>query len=138
MKTEIKVLKCLIKGMKSCTIKELSRQTGADYKIIHTAVQQLLKKSVVEARTVGNSTEVRFIPKFTQEVFEAEMEMRLELLKKSDFMLLHRRLEDVKTPFIALVFGSYAKGTATKHSDIDIMVVCEKMREKEVESKVLL
>ena len=55
--------------------------------------------------------------------FEAEFERKMDLFKNKDFLILHNRLAELKFPFIALLFGSQAKGTATKHSDIDILAI---------------
>lgn len=38
-------------------------------------------------------------------------------------MVLYNRLAELKFPFIALLFGSHAKGTANKHSDTDILTI---------------
>ena len=138
MKTEIKIIKFLLVGRKNCTIREISAGIKSDYKITHTAVQQLLKKGVLESKKVGQSSQISLTNKLTKDVYEAEDERRQELLRKSDFKVLFSYLNDLKFQFIALVFGSYVKGTATKHSDIDLMIVCEKERKKPVESKISL
>ncbi|WP_100907927.1 nucleotidyltransferase domain-containing protein [Methanobacterium sp. MZ-A1] len=39
--------------------------------------------------------------------------------------MLNQKLYNLNFPFIALIFGSYAKGTASKHSDIDLMIISE-------------
>jgi predicted nucleotidyltransferase len=36
----------------------------------------------------------------------------------------------LKFPFIAIIFGSYAKGTKSKTSDIDLMIISESDKEK--------
>ena len=43
------------------------------------------------------------------------------------------KINSLKFPFIALIFGSYAKGKKSKTSDIDLMIISESGREKEFE-----
>ena len=44
-------------------------------------------------------------------------------LKDKKFKIISNHLAELKFPFIALLFGSYAKGIADKHSDIDILTI---------------
>ena len=39
--------------------------------------------------------------------------------------MIYNDLNKVNVPFIALIFGSYAKGKETKHSDIALLVITE-------------
>jgi predicted nucleotidyltransferase len=51
---------------------------------------------------------------------------KIEIIKK----LIDLSSMDIKLnfPFIALIFGSYAKGTASEGADIDLMIISEKNR----------
>ena len=46
-----------------------------------------------------------------------------DLLKNKDLLVLHKRLSELQFQFIALLFGSHAKGKANKHSDIDLLTI---------------
>lgn len=49
------------------------------------------------------------------------------------------KLKEKKYPFVAIyLFGSYAKGTAGKWSDIDVAVVSDKMKRDRSENENLL
>ena len=37
-------------------------------------------------------------------------------------------------PLLAIIFGSYTRGDYTKDSDIDIMLVCQKIDRKDIEN----
>ena len=65
-----------------------------------------------------------------------EYSRRKELFKNKDFLVIHNRLAELKFPFIALLFGSHAKETADKHSDIDILTIGGD--EKEIQSTISL
>ena len=126
MKTEIKILKLLIEKNESFTIREISTGIAADYKITHTAVKRLAKKSLLKEQSIGRSIVITFSKeKFSKEIFEAENERREELLKDKNLkVLLDTLKENTKTVnLIVLVFGSYAKKAQTKQSDIDLMII---------------
>ncbi|MEK6887543.1 MAG: nucleotidyltransferase domain-containing protein [Candidatus Aenigmatarchaeota archaeon] len=136
MKTEIKIIKFLLAGRKRCTIRELSKGIRADYKITHTAVQSLIKKGVLVGMRVGQSVQVSLTLRLTKDTYEAEDERRKDLMKNRNIHTMDFWLSELKFPFIALVFGSHAKGAAAKHSDIDLMVICDENRKKHVENKM--
>ena len=72
----------------------------------------------------GKTKKVMLNKKIHPLIFEAEYERRQELFKKNkDFRVIYRRLFELPFSFIALLFGSHAKGNATKHSDIDILTI---------------
>lgn len=65
-------------------------------------------------------------------IFEAEYERRKKLLTDKNLQILYKKLKTLNFPFIALIFGSYAKGTSSKGSDIDLMVISEKIEKKKL------
>jgi predicted nucleotidyltransferase len=83
----------------------------------------LEKEGLLKVTKTGNSNICEFACKFDSKVFEAEYLRRKALFKNKDFLVLHNRLAELKFPFVALLFGSHAKGTATKHSDIDVLTI---------------
>lgn len=139
MKTEIKILKALLEEKeKSYTTRELSKKINADYKIAYVATEKLYDKGLIKKRKLGNTTEIKLSEKFSKEIFEAELERRENLLQNRNLRILYEKLSSLPFSFIALIFGSFAKGKIAKGSDIDLMVICEKNRIKEVESVVSL
>ena len=125
MKTETKIIKSLIED-KEMTIRELSKKIKADYKISHVAVNNLIKKKVINTKNIGNSI-LCILNKdyFGIELYKAEDERRTEILKNKDInQLLKHVLYKVKTTFfVLLIFGSYAKRKNTKNSDIDLIFI---------------
>lgn len=133
MKTETKAIKALLRERgEPLTIRELAKRMGANYSIVHTAVQRLIEKGVLESRKVGSSVTVKIAPGLPPEVFQAEIERRSEILKKPGIKAINEKLSKISFPFIALVFGSCAMGEEKKSSDIDLMVISSKDREREV------
>jgi len=125
METELKVVKYFIENKKSKTIREIAKQIKADYRITYTAVQRLIKKNILQVQTVGKSSLCQLNEKYyCIEIYEAEDERKLEMLKNKNINQLYKEImSKVKTcSFILLLFGSYAKKTQTKTSDIDLLL----------------
>jgi len=141
METENKIIKCLIECKKEMTIRELANAVKSDYKIVHTAVNRLLKKRILSGKNIGRSIVVNFNNKLSKEVLQAEFERREELLKNKDLkVMLDSIKNNLKTVnFVLLLFGSYAKKKETKNSDIDLMFIVPDLKlEKEIEASISL
>jgi predicted nucleotidyltransferase len=139
METENKIIKYLIENKKEMTIKELANAVKSDYKIIHTAVNRLLKKEILSGKNIGKSIVVSFNNKLSNEVLHAEFERRENLLKNKNLkVMLDSIKNNLKTVnFVLLLFGSYAKKTFDLKSDIDlIFIVSDLKKEKEFEQAI--
>jgi len=136
MKTEIKILKFLLQEDPSVTILDLSKKIGLDYKIIHTATKELIRKGLIDGRTVGKSIQLTLKRILSKEILEAETERKEELLKNKNLRVVYQMLLEQPFQFIAIIFGSYAKKTATKKSDIDLMIITSEENQKKIESKI--
>ena len=124
MESEIKILKLLLSNKEEkFTIKKIAESININYRIAHEKITKLEKEGLVKVTRAGNSKICEFTNKFNSKVFEAEYQRKHDLLKNKDFLILHNRLTELKFPFIALLFGSHAKETANKHSDIDILAI---------------
>jgi predicted nucleotidyltransferase len=120
----IEILKLLIgsKG-EAFSIRRISKIRKINYKSAYNALKTLEKEGLASLQRMGNTINCSFSNNFNDVVFEAEYLRRKDLFKNKDFLILHNRLAEIKFPFIALLFGSWAKGTASKGSDIDILAV---------------
>lgn len=112
---------------KDFTIRELAKSVKVDYKSVYISVDNLHKAGVLEKRKVGNSSLCKLGKNFNSALFKVENHRKDEALKNSDLKIIYNEIrKKIQTPFyICLLFGSYAKGKATKKSDIDIIVVAE-------------
>lgn len=130
MKSEISILKRLLSNREErFTIKKIAESLKINYRIAYEKVMLLEKEGLIKITRIGNSKTSTLTNKFNSEVFDAEFERKMDLLKNKDYLILHNRLAELKFQFIALLFGSQAKGTAKKHSDIDILVIGGNERE---------
>lgn len=139
METENKVVKYLIENKRELTIRQLSKEIKSDYKIVHTAVNRLVAKGILNAEKIGNSTQVKICSKLSKEVLVVEFERREEISKNKNIKLLLETIKE-KTAiinFVLLLFGSYAKGNQNKNSDIDLMFIVPELKiEKKIEEAV--
>ncbi|KYK25309.1 hypothetical protein AYK26_02410 [Euryarchaeota archaeon SM23-78] len=126
------ILKILIENPEArYSIRKLSLLRKINYKSAYQAVMKLKKQGIIEFENLGNVINCSFNKKINPLVFKVEYERRKELLKNKNFKIIYERLNELKFPFIALMFGSYAKKTARKSSDIDLLVIAEKQKEIE-------
>ena len=123
---------------KNISISQLSNFSKIDYKNVYNIVKQLEKKDIITLERFGNAFNCILNKKPHPVIFETEYERRKKLLKNSDLQILYKKINSLNFSFIALIFGSYAKGTSSKNSDIDLMIIGEKKREKEVERVISL
>ncbi len=124
MNSEIKILKLLLSRKEERpTIKKIAESLNINYRIAYEKIMGLEKEGLIKITKAGNSKTCEFTYKFDNKVFEAEYERRNDLFKNKDFLILQRRLAELQFPFIALLFGSRASGTANKHSDIDLLTI---------------
>ncbi len=120
----IEILKLLIENREETfSIRKISQIRNINYKSAYVALKFLAKEKIVDLKKVGNTIICKFNNNFNDLVFKAEYLRREGLFKNKDFLIIHNRLAELKFPFIALLFGSYAKGTAKKGSDIDILAI---------------
>jgi hypothetical protein len=120
----IEILKLLMSRREErLSIRKVSQIRKVNYKSAYNALKTLEKRKLVNMEKTGNTTICSFSNNFDELVFQAECLRREELFRNKDFLILHNRLSELKFPFIALLFGSQAKGNADKHSDIDILSI---------------
>ncbi len=117
----------------------ISKELKRDYKNVYSVIKRLEKESLIRIEPFGQSNRVKLIPKIHPLIFEAEYSRKKELLEDKNLAVM---LDDFKNAlktrcYILLVFGSYAKKTQTKSSDIDLMFIVpdgkERLLEKEID-----
>lgn len=139
MNNNTKVVIALLENEgKNISIAQLSNYIGMDYKNVYNIVKKLEKEGIITLEKFGNAFNCILNKKSHPIIFEAEYERRKNLLKNKDLHILYNKLNSLNFSFIALIFGSYAKGTSSRSSDIDLMVIGEKNREKEIERIISL
>ena len=118
-----KILNLLIENKdKEFSIREISKLLKTDYKNTYSAVQ-IIKDSVGMIKK-SNSCFIKFKAELTNDIYITEMFRTEEILKNQAIKLIRTDLHNIKNPFFtAILFGSYAKKTANKNSDIDLCII---------------
>lgn len=132
---KLSILRFLIENSEEdYSIRKIALARRINYKSAYKVVKKLGKEGIVNVKKYGNASIVKFNYNFNESVFIVENQRKEDFLKNKDFKVLYKRIMEIKNPFfICLIFGSYAKGTARKGSDLDLCVITN---EKEVKSEI--
>ena len=119
-------------------ILKISKYLQMDYKNVYLIIKRLEKLSLVRIENFGQSSRVLLLASAHPLIFEAEFERRKELLKNKNLTVMLSSIKRaIKSKlYVLLLFGSYAKRTQTKSSDLDLILICpnglEAIFEKEI------
>jgi predicted nucleotidyltransferase len=100
-----------------------------NYRIAHEKIKTLEKEGLIKTEKAGKALLCSLAKKYDEKIYLAENLRRKELLKNKDFEIILKRFKEAKQNYILLLFGSYAKRTQTKHSDIDLLAITENDKE---------
>ena len=106
------------------TINKIAKALEINYRTAYDETKKLQKENLIRIEKTGNSNLCSLTDKFNEKMFAAEYERKQILFKKNkDFIIICDRFAELQDIFILLLFGSYAKETANKHSDIDLLAI---------------
>jgi hypothetical protein len=119
-------------------ILKISKGLRMDYKNIYSIVKRLEKESVIKLESFGQSSRVKLISQVHPIIFEAEYNRRKELLKNKNLAVMLNEFKNALKSkyYILLIFGSYAKKTQTKNSDIDLIFIVPSEKEELFEKEI--
>ena len=121
---KLNILQFLIENHdKTYSIRQIALQRKINYKSAYMNIKTLAKEGVISVQKQGNTTNCLFNQKWNASVFCVEYARLQNLLKNKNFLVIYNRLARINAQFILLLFGSYVKGQATKHSDIDLLLI---------------
>ncbi len=138
MKSEIKILKLLLSRKdEKFTIMKLSEHTGLNYRIAYEKAMLLAEEGLISIAKAGNSRVCELTYNFNSRIFEAEQVRKDELLKNKNLSVMYDSFKGISSKlFVLLLFGSYAKKTNTKFSDIDLMFIVPDDAEKRLDKEI--
>src|SRR3989344_6055269 len=132
MKLELKIIDLLARNTeRKFTINEIAKSLEEYYSFVHRTVNKLIKDAVIIKEKAGKS----YLCSINLDTEKTIALINLsEIEKKNDFYNSNKELkiiledfvkmtESIVNPISIVLFGSYAKGTATKESDIDILLI---------------
>ena len=119
MDNKYKIMLFLAKKNESYTLLELSKQVKIPYTTLLRIVKELNDVTSTEVKGKSNLIQIKWNEITTAMLTVASFEEKKEFLKKHPLI---KKIAE-QTHETTLVFGSYAKGTQTKNSDIDLMII---------------
>ena len=146
-KTLLKIIGLMRKGLdKGLTILEISKQLKIGYRPAYNHITEMEKEQMVLVEKIGSSKQCKLNlanPK-TRHLLES-----LDLAKKEEIYKENPKLKSIIENLISklterytsdvlsvVLFGSYAKGTATKQSDVDLMFIVTDLKNKSLRESI--
>ncbi len=127
---ETEILSCFFPKLTDLTTKEIELKTGLSHETAFRLLKKLVQEKHLKEKKVGKTNVYKFMKDdLTYQVFVHYVtKKRLAFKEKS--LLIYKRLYEFLTELSqegpAIIFGSYAKSTETKKSDIDLLCVTTK------------
>lgn len=115
-------------------VRAITKSLNTNHMMVSRKMNELLKENVVDFRKEGKN-KVFFLKKSVEcraYVFMAETYKLISLIRKYGF--LRKTISGIQKDSrikLAVLFGSYAKGTANKDSDIDVYIDTEERKIKQ-------
>jgi predicted nucleotidyltransferase len=114
---------------KRYSIRDIAKSVAKQYAPVHTAIQRMINKKVLKKQRIGHTDYCSLELNGDSSSFcFAEAWRAKQFMKKNKVagQIIGEVLEKLKANFYVLVlFGSYAKGSQTERSDIDLLLVAD-------------
>ena len=130
MRLQLKIIELFGKE-KELTINQIAKKLKESYSFVNRTVNYMMSENVLLKESVGHSFLCRL--NLANDTAKAlfilnETNKKKEFFEKNkDIKLISDEiLKNVPEAFIVALFGSYAKNTQTKESDIDVFILTDK------------
>ncbi len=129
METKIRIIDALDKNKKGVHIREIARLVKTSYNNTVRNIKILEKENAIKKEKDANLIKIKLKnnPLTISYLKQAHTENFLKFPKKISGSINGFINELDEKPLIALIFGSYAKENYTNNSDIDILLVFQKI-----------
>ena len=127
---EIEILSFFFPKLADLTAKVIETKTGLSHETTFRLLKKLVKEKRLKEKKVGKTNVYEFIKDdLTYQVFVHYVTKRRQAFKEKHLLIykrLHEFLNELSPDGPAIIFGSYAKNTEIKKSDIDLLCVTTK------------
>jgi predicted nucleotidyltransferase len=146
-KTLIKIIGLMRKELdEGQTILGISKQLGIGYRPAYNHITEMEKEQIIQIQKIGHSKQCKLnlASAKTRHLLES-----LDIIKKEELYEEHQKLKVIIEGLISkltekyfseihsvILFGSYAKGTATKQSDIDLMFIVNNLKNNNLRESI--
>jgi len=113
---------------KAYSVRALSKLIGSSYALTYDSAMSLKSKKMIKAEKMGNTLACTLnLSADPQMLAISSLTYSKNLLDKSPFGFIIDEIKNKLTNMIYIIalFGSYAKGSSTKKSDIDLLFVVQ-------------
>ncbi|MFH1439146.1 MAG: nucleotidyltransferase domain-containing protein [Candidatus Woesearchaeota archaeon] len=113
---------------KDYSVRQISKRIKSSYALTHESIRSLIDKDMITARKIGNSLVCKAnLSADTGLLAISSLINSKKFMKTNRFSFvidnLKNKLDNLL--YVMILFGSHAKGTATKKSDIDLLFVVQ-------------
>jgi len=138
LQNEIEILMCFFPRLEDFTSKQIEEKSGYSHESTFRILKGLVDKKCLIEKKVGKTNVYEFVKDrdIIYQGFTSYMtKKRLDFKQKHQLLYkrLYEFLNEVNPEGPAVIFGSFAKGTETKNSDVDILIVRNK---NDIQNKV--
>ncbi|MBI2105439.1 nucleotidyltransferase domain-containing protein [Candidatus Woesearchaeota archaeon] len=145
-KTLLKIVQLMRKGLdKGLTILEISKQLKIGYRPAYNHIIEMEKEEIILINKIGNAKQCSLNlsnPKTRHLLESLDISKKEELYKENpklrviDDLILKLIEKFISKIHSIVLFGSYAKGTATKQSDIDLLFITSNLSDKNLREAI--
>lgn len=145
--TLLKIVELMRKNIDTgLTIMEISRRLKIGYRPTYIHISVMEKERIINVLKIGNSKQCKLNlenAKTRHLLQEIDIKKKEEIYKKNPNLktiiedLISKLTEKyISEIFSIVLFGSYAKGTANKQSDIDLMFIINSLKDKNLRESI--
>ena len=145
-KTLLRIIGLMRKDLdKGLTILEISKRLKIGYRPAYNHINEMETEQIIQIEKVGSSKQCRLIlsnPNTRHLLESLDIERKEELYKENPRLkLIDNLISKLTEKFISeihsiVLFGSYAKGTAAKQSDIDLLFIVSSIKDKNLRESI--
>ena len=145
-KTLLKIIGLMRKDLdKGLTILEISKLLKIGYRPAYNHISEMEKEGIIKIEKIGNSKQCKLnldSPKTRHLLENLDIERKEELYQENlRLKIIDNLISKLTEKFMSeihsiILFGSYAKGTATKKSDIDLLFIVGNIKDKTLRESI--
>ncbi len=146
-KTLLKIIGLMRTGLgKGLTILEISKQLKIGYRPAYNHIGEMEKEGIIQIEKVGSSKQCKLSltnQKTRHLLGSLDMAKKEDIYKENPKLraIIESLILKLTEQFISeihsiVLFGSYAKGTATKQSDIDLLFIANDLKNKKLREAI--
>ena len=145
-KTLLKIIGLMRKDLdKGLTILEISKKLKIGYRPTYNHIGEMEKEGIIKIDKIGSAKQcsLNFSNPKTRHLLEnLDIERKEELYKENPKLkIIENLISKLTEKFMSeihsiVLFGSYAKGTAAKQSDIDLLFIVSNVKDKSLRESI--